>query len=686
VLWGVDSETWPIVPGNLTPKMVCGQFATKGSDARILLREEALDELHSLLSYPGDTLVFHNGPFDLAVAANERPSLLPLIFEALEHDRIKDTEVREKLLNIADGTLKFDEDEEGNAVKVSYSLGETFCRYFPERVADPDIVGWLEEKDSPGSWRLRYCELEGIPPTAWPDRARTYAALDPVNTLGLYLAQQQRAKGPVVNEDEQTRAAWALHLISVRGMITDGPYVAQMRETLDKEYSRLQRYLIDAGLIEAPRPKKSGKNKGELTEPKRKIKLLRRYVSKYYVHKGLPVPYVYDKKKREYTDNVSYARKILEATDSPTLKAMAGLTSVEKGRNTYLPVLESGVSARINFGYNSILTTGRTSCRGVIQTFPRKGGFREAFWDGPDRMMIGADYAAIELRALAEVCLVKVGRSKMAEAFNAGVDPHYQMAAKMLGISYEEAVARGAADDETVLDARQKSKALNFGLPGMLGAAAFVDYARDSYGVLISLEEAEARIQEWLDMWEEMPEYFRWIKSTVRRSGKRIEQLYSGRVRGGLTLPQAANTTFQGLASDGKKYALELLTKASWLDDFSPFYGAHLLAEIHDEMLASAEIAKASDAVKELSRLMVLGMSKYIRHVKVETSMWVATHWYKKAKAVFDAEGNVLPWRPDDERARLDDAGARAATRHDVGPEEGVNRDIEGLRADTRAA
>jgi DNA polymerase-1 len=138
-----------------------------------------------------------------------------------------------------------------------------------------------------------------------------------------------------------------------------------------------------------------------------------------------------------------------------------------------------------------MVRTGRTSCSGPnIQQVPRKGGFREIFVAPAGHGVLAADYSFIELRTLAAECEARYGNSKLADVIRTGVDPHCYTAAMLLGVSPEEFMALEHADPERFERQRQQAKPLNFGIPGGLGVASLVHYARSTYGV--DLSEAQA--------------------------------------------------------------------------------------------------------------------------------------------------------------------------------------------------
>ncbi|NCX22192.1 MAG: S1 RNA-binding domain-containing protein, partial [Betaproteobacteria bacterium] len=93
-----------------------------------------------------------------------------------------------------------------------------------------------------------------------------------------------------------------------------------------------------------------------------------------------------------------------------------------------------------------------TSSSPNIQNLPRKGGMRECFVPRPGYVFAAADYEQMELRTVAQVCLAQFHFSRLAEALNAGLDPHLEMAARIVGVSYEEALRRKKAGDEAIRD------------------------------------------------------------------------------------------------------------------------------------------------------------------------------------------------------------------------------------------
>jgi DNA polymerase I-like protein with 3'-5' exonuclease and polymerase domains len=141
---------------------------------------------------------------------------------------------------------------------------------------------------------------------------------------------------------------------------------------------------------------------------------------------------------------------------------------------------------RIHPRYRALVRTGRTSASSPnIQQLPTGSKVREVIVPAPGHLLLSIDYAAIELRTLAAVCRQRYGFSKLADVIQQGTDPHSYTAAMFAGMSLEQ-----FSQLPNKKQLRQQAKAVNFGLPAGLGAASLVTYARFSYGVTMTTEQA----------------------------------------------------------------------------------------------------------------------------------------------------------------------------------------------------
>lgn len=653
MLIGLDTETHLIRPGLLAPPMVCVSFYKKHEpDERepqwgVLAKKQGAAWVREWLK-DGHTLVLHNAAFDMAVLCAFDPTLMPLVFQAYKEGRIKDTMIRQTLIDITMGRKTINGRifvmRNGELVLAKYHLSDLEQLYLGRDRSS--------EKNDPGAWRLRYSELDDVP--VWPREAYDYALADAEGALEVYLKQEELAGGPIPTEDLQARAHFALHLMSCWGMRTDGESVRALKEDLLIESKKNRRRIEQAGFLKTKRATKKEVEEGKVDfweEGKkgprpmrfaRDMAAIKAYVERVYKRQGKDAP--------RTATGTSTDKDTMYESGSRLLKALADGGGVDKLLNTYVPVLERGVNAAINAAYQVLVNSGRTSCREPnYQNLPsgrRKGGVRECHVPNPGFVYSSVDYDTLELRGLAQTNLWVQGFSKMAEAINAGQDLHLAMAASMLRIPYEEAEARKEAADPEVLNARQVAKIGNFGLPGGLGVESLIDFARTTYGMRLTREEAQRIKNEWTAAWPEMKGYFRWINDQVGYGEATITHLTTGFVRGGLGYTEACNHFFQHLAATGAKIALFDLVYEMYVVEDSPLFGSRLVAFIHDEFICEHPEEIAAEASQRVAEIACAAMQSVVPDVKIEASPALMRRWYKKAIAVYDNTGRLVPWEP----------------------------------------
>lgn len=695
---GFDTETWLInsEQGIVAPRMVCLTFCTEEGEVGLLARDEALPFMHALLDVDDIVFVAHHARFDMAVLAAADASLLPKIFRAYDEGRVRCTMVREKMLALARGELA-DEGETGAKRNLKFSLAACVQRRFGIDLSEAKVA-----KGGPKPWRLRFSELDGLPVEEWPQEARDYALDDAKWNLALFDAQTAELNGEgmagdaVPDEIPQTRAAFWLYLCSVRGIRTDPQRVNHLDASLKVEYARINALVRAADVL---RPKMQ---KGEMVWTKNMTALRERVVRAYggedyapktakgaistarddltkpadkqvlaWVEKmeqqiaaareAAGQPALTSEEVATLAKELSYAAADEFRLDGEqiynwlVLHAVGERSGVEKLLKTYVPVLFQGTQYPVTPTFNELVASGRTSSVNPnLQNPPRKGGIRECFVPRPGYYFAFCDYSFVELCTLSQSCLEMFGWSEMADAINAGLDPHLDMAASMLGITYEEAIARKKQGDPQIGEYRQLSKALNFGFPGGLGAGKFVEYARDGYGVQLTEQEARRRKEDWYKKWPEMRLYHQHFGNMTLGDRKfALVQPGSGRVRGEVGFCDGANSIFQGRAADGAKRAGWYIAKECYLRDPyrdgsgpTPLFGARPVLFVHDEFILEVPIATAHEATLRLSAVMIAGMREAVPDVKIGTEYALATRWYKGASAAYDANGRLVPWEP----------------------------------------
>ena len=693
-----DTETALIVPGLLAPPMVCLSVAHE--DGHELIHHTQAREWIVELLESDRVLVGANVAFDMGVIASKWPELLPLIFEVYEADRVTDVLIREKLQHIAIGVYRGYETTEGSWRGLGYSLEELAARRLGKKL----------DKDT---WRLRYGELIDVPITFWPQGAQDYAIEDAVSTREAYLDQGGESGEWIVDEYRQARAAWWLQLMSAWGLRTDPEAVKLLAARLQKRYDEVADELIECGLLRVEVDRDAAEARKRLVDayaarglalphtpsgkPRMGVKqlrdagdpLLKLYADlNAYTRKNKCTPaeapdHIIDplidaglahekvvKNTKIAADlmrktcaekglalvltekeGVKLDRDTCESVGHPDLELYAELSGLTTKLSNFVALLERGTRTPIQAHFETLLETGRTSSSPNVQNLPRKGGVRECFIPRDGMVYAAADYSGFELRTVAQVCLNLFGFSRLATALNKGFDPHLEIARRLVGCSYEEAAQRLAAGDDEIDTARQVGKVANFGFPGGLGIATFVLYARKSYGVIVTEEEAAALKQYWLDAWPEFKLYFKWIGDACDTPMPRIEQFYVQRYRANVSFCQACNTLFQGLAADAAKRAGFLIAKGCYVDESSPLFGSRMVNFVHDEFIVEChDDERAHDVAVEISRLMVEGAKPFLPDLEVVAEPYLMRRWSKKAKPIFrviEGEKRLVPWDLD---------------------------------------
>jgi len=413
--------------------------------------------------------------------------------------------------------------------------------------------------------------------------------------------------------------------VSAYGLRTDLEAVNKLESDLSKTVDRAVAELLEAKIY------KSAKN-GKVSKD---MAVIRERVGKAFNGNAPTTP----------KGSISTAVAVLADSGDPVLEKLASISNDQKLLNTYIPVLKNGTERPLNPRYH-LVESGRTSSRGPnIQNQPRRGGVRECYVPRDGFVYVACDYHVAELAGLAQVLVHKFGQSNMADALNAGRDLHIETAAGILGKKYDETLALYEAGDEKTKEARQLAKALNFGLPGGLGSQTFSDYAKTSYGVDVSVEKAQALKDRWLDSYPEMKRYFDHISDAlgIGADSFTAEQLYSGRLRGGLGYCDGCNTYFQGLVADGARRATYEVVKSTFIKG-DPLSGSYAVAFVHDEIIIESPEEKAAEAAKRLSGIMVQGMREYLPDVTVRATPHIMRRWYKDARPVYDEMGKLVPF------------------------------------------
>ncbi|MBQ7172830.1 MAG: DNA polymerase I [Clostridia bacterium] len=303
------------------------------------------------------------------------------------------------------------------------------------------------------------------------------------------------------------------------------------------------------------------------------------------------------KSKTGYSTNAEILEKLRPY--HPIVEEVLDYRQLTKLKSTYveglLKVADSEGRVHSNFKQTGTATGRLSSSDPNLQNIPVRTELgrelrRYFLPQDPNYVLIDADYSQIELRLLAHIS----GDENMIAAFQSGEDIHTSTAATVFGVPKEAVTS----------EMRKRAKAVNFGILYGIGAFSLSD----------DLHVTRQKAQEYIDQYlASYPGIDLYLKETIKSAyevgfvttmfGRRryipelagtnkVLQKFGERV--------AMNSPIQGSAADLIKIAMirvyERLQK-SGLD-------AHLILQVHDELILEAHKDCANEAAKILKEEM----------------------------------------------------------------------------------
>lgn len=273
-------------------------------------------------------------------------------------------------------------------------------------------------------------------------------------------------------------------------------------------------------------------------------------------------------------------------------------------------------TGRIHATYHQISSSsGRFACSNPnIQQIPREAFVRSCIRAEQGNCFIVADYSQVELR-------VAAGLSKdalMLKAYSENGDLHKLTAA----------ITMGKPADQVTKAERQAAKAINFGLIYAMGARGLQQSAQSSYGVAMSLEEAQLFRQRYFEnyrgiqKWQKDTEHFGRKNGYVRTAAGRIRSYRDEALR----VTELLNTPVQGTAAEGLKSALCIFG-----DEVERLgLNAAIVAIIHDEIIVEVQADQAEKTKGVLEKAMVDGIAWLVPNVPFTVDAAIADSWADK--------------------------------------------------------
>jgi len=281
--------------------------------------------------------------------------------------------------------------------------------------------------------------------------------------------------------------------------------------------------------------------------------------------------------------NLSTASEVLEnALHIPAAKPLADYTTLTSRLNNFGRKLQAQlIEGCLYPGYQIAgMVTGRFSCRNPnIQNMPRTG-FKQCFRAPEGFVFVTGDLSQIELRVAGILSEDEVINT----SYRNGDDLHRNMAARMSG-----------KDPQAITKAeRTAAKAVNFGLLFGAGARTLQQQAASSYGVEMSIEEAEDYRELFFETY---PQFHEWQQGIVEATNL-YESSESNLIK--LTRHYDKEVYTHAMNFPIQSSAWEVLALAILYVDEHARDGIHISHHVYDELTLLAPQDMAMEAARLL--------------------------------------------------------------------------------------
>ena len=428
----------------------------------------------------------------------------------------------------------------------------------------------------------------------WHDRLTdeqvAYAALDAVMSLKLATALQPRIDNLASGREALNRlnkAVMPVARMELAGVALDRDGLASQAAAWDNELATLRREIASVGISN---PSSAAQIASWLSP---KLKLLDENTGSNW----------YATWPRTQSGALSTKAKHINRLaghlpEADLLVRFSSLAQLVSNFGDKLVQRVSPLTARLHGNFSiAMAKSGRFSSSSPnLQNIPKSKAMRSVFVAPPGRTLVVADYSQLELRVMAAIA----EDSTMTEAYRSGLDLHAVTAAGMLGIEPLEF----APDDPTHKEARQKAKAVNFGVIYGSGPRGLREFARDAYGIQMDLKEAQGVIDRFLRTY---PGVARWQRAQADKSersgrvttvGGRVYH-FGWEVKGHYSRNLALNLPVQGTAAE---IALEAMIRIDTRLQAELGDRARLVLQIHDEFVV--EVFQENHAVELVKRIL----------------------------------------------------------------------------------
>ncbi len=319
---------------------------------------------------------------------------------------------------------------------------------------------------------------------------------------------------------------------------------------------------------------------------------------------GLKLPKT---QKGSLSSQDSALRKYINRTE---IQELLSIRSEKKIIDKLKELKQYTKNGRVYSQYRQIgAPTGRmSSMHPNLQNITRE--LRVLFKGKEGKKLIVADYSQIELRIAAEY----VKDENMIKAFKEDKDLHRFTASIITGKEY----------DKVGKEERQMAKAINFGLIYGISPRSLMEYAKNNYGVEISLKEAQEFQKRFFDFYSGFKKWHETVKEYLNNHQKIVVETLLGRRIVAYRFTDAVNYPIQGTGSDMLKMAVAMFGKMKGNLD------ANIVNLVHDEIVVESSINDLESSVKVLSESMEKAGKILLKHVPVKFDISPVETWADK--------------------------------------------------------
>jgi len=630
----LDLESALIRRGLPAPMPVCCGFYFKGEEPRLFGLHELWRHPLTLLRDKRRTIVGHSIAYDMCLLLEwgpiyGYPEIVQLIFDAYDDDRVFDTMLAQRLVEIETG------DKRG---KLSL---DRLCNRYGLQCEKHGLDEGGESKIRLGFGKFLGCRADELPPEYF-----RYAIGDPIQTHELF--RRIMARGIVGRRDlaELGRNDLALKIVSAFGLMTDEGRVQKLEAQARQRIQELQGIMFEKGFMRWVRGKpKPVKTMAAIKRAAAAAYELQVDAKGNYTGASCWLEDLQTQGLITEAGAMSTSRLVLEESGDPLLISLADYNEWAAVWNKDLKLFRTAIEVpfHTHFGFAATLRT--TSGGPNIQNFRKKEGIRECIV-ARFGALVASDYTGLENGTLADLIYQVLGRRGMADKINGGHNFHAEVGCHILGREPTQDNMRWILEmkelgDDECKGAYNAAKPLNFGLPGFMSKATTVQsYARIGYGVNRPVEFWQVMMDLWYETQHDQVAYLREYVDSLRVD----DSLYNvpipgcGVVRRGATRPAAANTGFQGLGGRVALRGLYYTVRAQLLG----LMPGKVCAFIHDEEISDCKEGDVDEVAAGQEYWMTKAAEEILHIVKMHVVSTAMKHWSKKAKTKHDSSGRLI--------------------------------------------